>query len=249
MNRTNLRTILFVTFLSVVMLSLCTLSFSAQDTSQTDRDKDKTTTGTDRDRNTTGTDRTTTGNDRDTTTQDTDRDRSTTGADRNRTAGTDTTTTGTDRTGTYRADQSRAGSGGSGTLSAMLVDRENKARKGEATVQVTTSGIKIVDPASAHEQPKSGQGHFHYRLDNGPVIATTATKLSFHELTPGQHTITVMLAGNDHSPLGPQEMLNITVPSGAGSTRSSSTGTSPSGTTTSPSGINPSGTNTPESNK
>jgi hypothetical protein len=227
MNRTNLRTIVFVSFLSVMMLSLCNLSISAQDTSQTDRDKDKTTTGTDRDRTTTST----------------DRDRTTTGTDRDR------STTGTDRTGTYETDQNRTASGGTGKLSGMLVDRENKARKGEATVQVTTSGIKIVDPASAHEQPKSGQGHFHYKLDNGPVIATTATKLSFHELTPGQHTITVMLAANDHSPLGPEVTLNITVPPGASSTRSSSTGTSPSGTTTSPSGTNPSGTNTPESNK
>lgn len=224
MNRTNLRTIVFVSFLSVLLLSLCNLSASAQDTSQTDRDQDRTTTGT-------------------------DRDRSTTGTDRNSSTGTDTTTTGTDRSGTHGTNQSRTGTGGSGTLSAMLVDRENKARKAEATVQVTTSGIKIVDPASAQEKPRSGQGHFHYRLDNGPVIATTATKLSFHELTPGQHTITVMLAGNDHSPLGPQETLNVTVPSGAGSARTSSTGTIPSGTTTSPSGTNPSGTNTPESNK
>jgi hypothetical protein len=218
MNRTNMRTIVFVSFLSVLLLSLCNLSVAAQDTSQADKDKDKTTTGTDRDRSTTGTDR-------------------------------DTTTTGTDRSRTYDANQSKTGSGGSGTLSAMLVDREKKAQKGEATVQVATSGIKIVDPASAHEQSKSGQGHFHYKLDNGPVIATTATKLSFHELTPGQHTITVMLAGNDHSPLGPQETLNITVPEGASSTRSSSTGTIPSGNTTSPSETNPSGTNTPESNK
>jgi len=227
MNRTNMKSIVFVSFLSVLMLGLSNLSLTAQDTSQTDRDKDKATTGSDRDRTTTGTDRTTTGTDRDTTTTGTDRDRS---------------TTGTDRSGTYGTSQGRAGSGGAGTLSAMLVDRENKAQKGEATVQVTTSRIKIVDPASAHEQPKSGQGHFHYRLDNGPVIATTATKLSFHELTPGQHTITVMLAGNDHSPLGPQETMNITVPSGAGSSRTSSTGTIPSGTTTSPSGTNPSGT-------
>jgi len=230
MNRTHMRTIVFVSFLSVSMLGFSSFLVNAQDTSQTDRDK-----------STTGTDRTTTGGN--STTTGSDRDRSTTGTDRG------TTTTGTDRSGNYGASQSRAGSGGAGTLSAMLVDRENKARKGEATVQVTTSGVKIVDPASAHEQPKSGQGHFHYRLDNGPVIATTATKLSFHELTPGQHTITVMLAGNDHSPLGPQETMNITVPSGAGSARTSSTGTIPSGTTTSPSGTNPSGTDSSGTSK
>jgi hypothetical protein len=38
------------------------------------------------------------------------------------------------------------------------------------------------------------------------------TKLSFHELSSGEHKIVVMLAGNDHKPLGPQETLTVTVP-------------------------------------
>ena len=54
--------------------------------------------------------------------------------------------------------------------------------------------------------------HLHYRVDDGPVIATTATKLSFHELTPGLHKIVVMLANNDHSPSGLEQTLEITVP-------------------------------------
>ena len=45
------------------------------------------------------------------------------------------------------------------------------------------------------------------------MIATTATKLSFHELTPGKHHIDVMLAGNDHKPLGPSKSLDLEVPS------------------------------------
>jgi ribulose-5-phosphate 4-epimerase/fuculose-1-phosphate aldolase len=63
-----------------------------------------------------------------------------------------------------------------------------------------------------NKRPTKGQGHLHYRVDNGPVIATTTTKLSFHELTPGKHQIVVMLANNDHSPAGPQQTLEITVP-------------------------------------
>ena len=62
------------------------------------------------------------------------------------------------------------------------------------------------------ERPIKGEAHLHYRVDDGPVIATTATKLSFHELTPGQHTITVMLAANNHKPLGPQQTLTVTIP-------------------------------------
>ncbi len=49
-------------------------------------------------------------------------------------------------------------------------------------------------------------------IDNSPVIATTSTKLSFHKLTPGTHTIRVRLAGNDHQPFGPQQSLRVTIP-------------------------------------
>ena len=98
------------------------------------------------------------------------------------------------------------------TLKAMLVDAENKAKKQAATVEVKVTGIAIIDPAKVKEQPRKGQGHFHYQVDDGPIIATTAPKLSFHGLTPGQHKIVVMLAGNDHNPLGPQETLNVTIP-------------------------------------
>ena len=98
------------------------------------------------------------------------------------------------------------------TLSAKLIDADEKAKKKSATVVVEVRGIRLVDPGAVKEKPKKGQGHLHYRVDGGPVIATTATKLSFHELTPGAHTITVALAANDHSPLGPSATLTVTVP-------------------------------------
>jgi hypothetical protein len=101
---------------------------------------------------------------------------------------------------------------GAATLTARLIDAENKAKKKAATVEVTVKGCALIDPATVGEKPKAGQGHLHYRVDDGPVIATTATKLSFHELTSGTHKIVVMLAANDHSPLGPQETLTVTVP-------------------------------------
>lgn len=98
------------------------------------------------------------------------------------------------------------------SLTVKLVDADKKAQKKSATVSVQARGIKIVDPASAKEKPIKGQGHLHYRLDNGPVIATTATKLSFHELGSGPHAFTVTLAGNDHMPLAPSQTVNVTVP-------------------------------------
>lgn len=98
------------------------------------------------------------------------------------------------------------------TMTAKLVDPDKKAAGRAATVEVTTSGVELVDPALSNEKPVAGQGHLHYQVDKGPVIATPSAKLSFHELTPGPHTITVVLAGNDHKPLGPQQQLTVTVP-------------------------------------
>jgi hypothetical protein len=99
-------------------------------------------------------------------------------------------------------------------FSAKLLDREKKAQAQEATVEVKVAGIQLMDPAAVNEQPQQGQGHLHYQVGNGPVIATTATKLSFHELNLGEQKITVMLVGNNHQPLGPQETLTVTIPKG-----------------------------------
>jgi hypothetical protein len=100
-------------------------------------------------------------------------------------------------------------------MTAKLVDAEKKAAEKAATVEVTTSGIELVDPALSNEKAVLGQGHLHYQLDKGPVVATPAAKLSYHELTPGTHTILVVLAANDHKPLGPQQQLTVTVPNPA----------------------------------
>lgn len=111
-----------------------------------------------------------------------------------------------------QADQVRKTAAPAPTLTARLLQPEPKAKKHEAGVQVQVTGVEIVDPAAVNEKSAPGQGHLHYQLDNGPVIATTATKLNFHQLAPGKHQITVTLAGNDHNPLGPKETLHVTIP-------------------------------------
>lgn len=98
------------------------------------------------------------------------------------------------------------------TLKATLVDAAKKAEGKTATVQVTVSGVKLIDPDKTHGQVKKGEGHLHYQLDNGPVIATTTPKLSFHGLSSGPHTLVVMLAANNHEPLGPKETLTFDIP-------------------------------------
>ena len=111
-----------------------------------------------------------------------------------------------------RIDAQAPGSATQPTMTAKLIDQDKKAAARAATVEVTTSGVQLTDPAISNEKPVPGQGHLHYQLDKGPIIATPAAKLSFHELPPGTHTILVMLAGNDHKPLGPQQQLTVTVP-------------------------------------
>lgn len=101
---------------------------------------------------------------------------------------------------------------GGASLTATLVDAEKKAAKQAATVEAKAGNVKIVDPAQSGEKPKAGEGHFHYQLDGGPVVATTAPKLSWHELSPGAHIITVTLAGNDHAPISAPVKLSVRVP-------------------------------------
>ena len=95
------------------------------------------------------------------------------------------------------------------SLSASLLDRDAKAKKGWATVEVRVYGLDLVDSPTG--QPQEGEGHLHYRVDDGFVVATTATKLGFHGLAPGKHHIEIRLVGNDHLPLGPVSTLEVTV--------------------------------------
>lgn len=97
-------------------------------------------------------------------------------------------------------------------MTASLVDPDNSAKAKNATVTVEVTGVKLIDPALTNKMPTKGEGHLHYRVDDGPVIATTTTKLSFHGLTPGKHKILVMVANNDHTPAGLEQTLEITVP-------------------------------------
>jgi hypothetical protein len=105
--------------------------------------------------------------------------------------------------------------GHAATLTASLVDAEAKARQQAATVKVDVTGVKMTDPGLVKEKPMAGQGHLHYQVDDGPVIATTTQKLSFHGLKPGAHRVKVALAANDHSPLGPEQTLDVTIPTAA----------------------------------
>src|SRR5687768_6019270 len=77
-------------------------------------------------------------------------------------------------------DAQAPGSATKPMLTARLVDADKKAAQRAATVEVTTSGVELTDPAISNEKAVPGQGHVHYQVDQGPVVATPAAKLSFH---------------------------------------------------------------------
>jgi hypothetical protein len=54
--------------------------------------------------------------------------------------------------------------------------------KKSATVEVQVQGLKLVEPGSIGGESTVGQGHLHHRLDQGPVIATSATTLGVNVL-------------------------------------------------------------------
>jgi hypothetical protein len=98
------------------------------------------------------------------------------------------------------------------TLKASLVDPEKKAMEASATVKVEVSGAKLTDPSLHHGKLIPGEVHIHYRLDDGPIVATPDPKLTWHELSPGKHTFTVNLADNEHHMVGQPQTLTVEVP-------------------------------------
>jgi hypothetical protein len=97
-------------------------------------------------------------------------------------------------------------------LQASLVDMDANAAKQSAVVRVDVVGAELVDPELAKPGAKLVQAHLHYRVDDGPVIATPVAKLAFHGLTSGKHRIEVVLADSEHKPLGPSEILEVMIP-------------------------------------
>jgi len=107
------------------------------------------------------------------------------------------------------------GAAGKPGLEARLVDAESNAIKASAVVRVEVVGVELIDPDLATPDSKAIQAHLHYRVDDGPVIATPVAKLAFHGLTAGRHRIEVVLADSDHQPLGPSQKLEVTIPTRA----------------------------------
>jgi hypothetical protein len=103
-------------------------------------------------------------------------------------------------------------------FTATVVKQQEDAAKGYVTVRVNAADLQLVD-FTDNEQPRAGQGHIHYQVDDGPVIMTTDTEIAFggpaiptNRLGPGSHHIRVWLAGNDHRPISRLETFDVTIP-------------------------------------
>ena len=68
----------------------------------------------------------------------------------------------------------------------------------------------------------TGKDHFHLTFDGNAQQYTVETKpeVMINSLSPGRHTIKVTLQHADHSPIGPEAQVNVTVANAGGGTTS-----------------------------
>ena len=103
-------------------------------------------------------------------------------------------------------------------------------KQGDITVKVDVANFKLVDPNDkANQTNVPGEGHIHYFVDvDAPTTAgqpatvapgswamTADTSYTWSNVTAGEHTFSVELVNNDHTPLSPPQVAKITVNVGA----------------------------------
>lgn len=96
-------------------------------------------------------------------------------------------------------------------LRARLRDEALYAAQHTAAVEVEVQKIWLTRPVPV---PQGGvqQGILRYQLDQCPPAVTTDTRLRFEQLSPGSHTITVVVLGLDHRLLTPFATLHVKIP-------------------------------------
>jgi Domain of unknown function (DUF4399) len=95
---------------------------------------------------------------------------------------------------------------------------------GNVTVSVDVKKFDVVDKLG--QAPEDGDGHVHFYIDVGeiPTVAgepaTTdegtyhaqaTTEFTWEDVEPGEHTFAVQLVNNDHTPLNPPVIAQVTV--------------------------------------
>ncbi len=95
---------------------------------------------------------------------------------------------------------------------------------GDVTVTVEVSNFEVVDNLNAPAAP--GEGHVHFYIDvadlpttpgqpavsaQGTYHASATTTYTWPDVPPGEHTFAVQLVNNDHTPLDPPVVAEVTV--------------------------------------
>ena len=103
---------------------------------------------------------------------------------------------------------------------------------GPVEVSVDLAGFEL-DPENVGKQPEAGKGHLHFTMDggrfdkpkysgangelavklgvDGKYSPAVAPEITYRKLPPGEHTLEVQLANNDHSEVGTQALTTFTV--------------------------------------
>ena len=99
---------------------------------------------------------------------------------------------------------------------------------GDVTINLATKNFKVVDPASATDPHKFGEGHIHIFLDSvptppgevtpkiaGKIFHTFDSVYTIHDVTTGTHFVWVELGFSDHLPY-PNAAVKLTFNVGNG---------------------------------
>jgi hypothetical protein len=95
-------------------------------------------------------------------------------------------------------------------IRARLRDKDANAKIHKAAVEVEVENIWLHAP-SPFPQPIEA-GVLRYEVDHCPPILTTDTRLSFDQLSAGDHTITIVVVGAENQPITPSVKLEVTIP-------------------------------------
>src|SRR5688572_18299566 len=119
-----------------------------------------------------------------------------------------------------------AACGESGETDAIITSpsQGSTVDAGNVTVAVDVKKFDVVDKIG--EEPRDGEGHVHYYIDVGeiPTVdgepATTdegtyhaqaTTQFTWEDVEAGEHSFAVQLVNNDHTPLSPPVIAQVTV--------------------------------------
>ena len=132
---------------------------------------------------------------------------------------------------------SNAGSGGTKTTAPKPTVRfvtpdPNAKLAGAVKVKVALTNFRIA-PQAVGQAPRPGEGHLHFRMDGGKfdfpkysgkngLIAkklgvtghyspALTPAITYRNLPPGRHSLTVYLANNNHTNVGIQKTLKFVV--------------------------------------